>query len=312
MKYQDQQYIENSTRTRTPPPCVASADYHKPVVRSLTSPEQQLIICISSGLGFFPIIINISPTTNNVNTVERIRNTQLRIPQDWKITAHLPACGWLMEPAASSVHTEEVVFPSVHSSLPNYRQRNLQDGRSMASTIIKQVLWVYRDFRCKHLTVQERMIRKKRLSNKILSLAVSHSRWEEAEEGFTSNQSNLKMKTFDKPNLKRAEGNFPKTSQIQQTTSRNFPAPTATDGSAVRQCLLIFLTLYFFLGWCSRMQRREHFLLGSLTLRRPNQLIGKIICGLIDGENNNYRQFHQYNLVFGPEDFKINSQKQNK
>lgn len=153
-----------------------------------------------------------------------------------------------MEPAASSVCTVEDVFPSACSSLPNYQLRNLQDGGSIASTIIRQGLHVVNTWPCKRGMNDKKVWQQHSQSQSPPPSLILGGR-----KKHQSNQSFLKMKKFDESNLKWAEGNFPKTSPIQQTTSHNTPAPTAADGSAVSQQKRIF-------------QRLRHFIFSRLML----------------------------------------------
>lgn len=152
-----------------------------------------------------------------------------------------------MEPAASSVRTVEV-FPSASSSLPNYRQWNVQDGGSIAWQSSGRCCVLTRDS-CVNTWPRKRGMRGVKVWQQHSRSCSPALRGSDIRKKHQSNQSNLKMKKFDESNLKRAEDNFPKTSPIQQIASHNFAAPTAADGSAVCRQKLIFQrlpTLHFF------------------------------------------------------------------
>lgn len=152
-----------------------------------------------------------------------------------------------MEPAASSVRTVDV-FPPACSSLPNYRQRKVQDGGSIARQSSGRCCVLTRDS-CVNTWPHKRGMRGVKVGQQHSRSCSPALRGSDIGKAHQSNQSNLKMEKVDESNLKRAEDNFPKTSPIQQTASHNFAAPTAADGSAVCRQKLIFQrlpTLHFF------------------------------------------------------------------
>lgn len=117
--------------------------------------------------------------------VKRMCNTRLRIPQDWKSqpTCLLAADWWNQLPLQFT--PRRMFFPSARSSLPNYRQQNLQDGRSIALTTIKQFAgtscvntWPY-----KRGWTEEKKVRQQDSPSCCLALGGSYLRWEEGEDG---------------------------------------------------------------------------------------------------------------------------------